>query len=212
MPYLYSAMQAAHRAHVPVLTPTFVAFEDDPASFADCDAFLFGPCLMAAPVTAEGAREVAVYLPKGPDCWHDCSSGAIHASGRTVAMPAPLDHLPLLAPAGAIVAVTDCQGDYARRHDEPSRALRVFPGRTSGRSSTILYEDDGISAHGPLTEAAISLAWTPAEIEVVVSIGGDYPLPYRKMRVVLPEGEQRALRLTVEETSGLAANRVGLVR
>ena len=35
MPYLYSAMHAAHEAHIPVLTPTFVLFEDDPACFAE---------------------------------------------------------------------------------------------------------------------------------------------------------------------------------
>jgi alpha-glucosidase len=212
MPYLYSAMQAAHRAHIPVLTPTFVAFEDDPACFADCDAFLFGPSLMAAPVTAQGAREVAVYLPKGPESWHDFWSGAAYAPGRTVTMAAPLDHLPLLAPTGAIIAVTDCQGDYARRHDEPSRALRVFPGRSPGRSSAILYEDDGISVQGPLTQAAICLAWTREEIQIDVAISGDYPLPYRQMRIVLPENENRPVTLACAESSGLAGNRVRLVR
>jgi alpha-glucosidase len=43
MPYLYSAMASAHEAHIPVLAPTFVAFEDDPACFADADAAMFGP-------------------------------------------------------------------------------------------------------------------------------------------------------------------------
>ena len=65
MPYLYSAMVWAHEAHIPVLAPTFVAFEDDPACFADADAAMFGPCLLAAPVLREGAREVEVYLPRG---------------------------------------------------------------------------------------------------------------------------------------------------
>jgi alpha-glucosidase len=211
-PYLYSAMLAAHRAHIPVLAPTFVAFEDDPACFADCDALLFGPSLMAAPVTKQGAREVAVYLPKGPESWHDFWSDAAYAPGRTVTIAAPLDHLPLLAPTGAIVAVTDCQGDYTRRHDEPSRALRIFPGRTSGRSSAILYEDDGISAQGLLTEVSISLDWTPAEIRIAIAISGDYSLPYRQMRIVLPENENRRLTLACEESSGLAANRVRLIR
>ena len=211
MPYLYSAMQAAHRAHRPVLTPTFAAFEDDPACFADCDAFMFGPSLMAAPVTTEGAREVAVYLPIGPEIWHDFTTGETYAPGQVVTLPAPLERLPLLAPAGAIVAVTDRQGDYSRLHDEPSRALRVFPGRSSGRSSAILYEDDGISASGPLTEAAIALAWTPEEIQVEVSISGDYPLPYREMRIVLPKGERRAVKLACERKSGPAANAVKLV-
>ena len=66
MPYLYSAMRAAHESHVPVLTPTFVLFEDDPCCFIDADALMFGPSLLAAPVTAPGAREVEVYLPARP--------------------------------------------------------------------------------------------------------------------------------------------------
>ena len=75
MPYLYSAMVLAHEAHVPVLTPTFMRFEDDPASFADADAAMFGPCLLAAPVLSEGAREVEVYLPRGPESWRDVWTG-----------------------------------------------------------------------------------------------------------------------------------------
>ncbi|WP_158816422.1 glycoside hydrolase family 31 protein [Methylocapsa sp. S129] len=211
MPYLYSAMQAAYRTHRPVLTPTFVPFEHDPACFADCDAFMFGPSLMAAPVTAEGAHEVAVYLPIGPDWWYDFSSGETYAPGQIVTIAAPLERLPLLAPSGAIVPVTDSRGDYARRHDEPSRALRLFPGRSSGRSSTILYEDDGVSANGPLTEVTINLAWTPAEIHVDVSVNGDYPLPYREMRIILPHNENRTLKLAVGEAKGHAANRIALV-
>ena len=53
MPYLYSAMHAAHEAHIPVLAPTFVLFEEDPACFADADALMFGPSLLGC------ARHVA---------------------------------------------------------------------------------------------------------------------------------------------------------
>ena len=212
MPYLYSALQAAHRHHAPVLTPTFAAFEDDPVCFEDADALLFGPCLLAAPVTAEGAREVAVYLPRGPESWRDFATGALHAPGGTAVVPAPLDRLPLLAPAGAIVATTDSGGDYRRRHDEPSRALRLFPGPASGRSEAVLYEDDGVSAGGPLTTLAIALSWTPREIELAVSIAGDFALPYRAIRVLLPEDERRPLRLTCVETSGRRENAIALTR
>ena len=127
-------------------------------------------------------------------------------------MPAPLDRLPLLAPAGAIVATTDSGGDYRRRHDEPSRALRLFPGPASGRSEAVLYEDDGVSAGGPLTTLAIALSWTSREIELAVSIAGDFALPYRAMRVLLPEDERRPLRLTCVETSGRRENAIALTR
>jgi alpha-glucosidase (family GH31 glycosyl hydrolase) len=123
MPYLYSAMVSAHEAHIPVLAPIFAAFEDDPACFADADAAMFGPCLLAAPALRDGAREVEVYLPRGPESWRDFWTGRVYAAGQIATIPAPLDQLPLLAPAGAIVAMTDNGDDYSRLHDEPSRGL-----------------------------------------------------------------------------------------
>ena len=207
MPYLYSAMHAAHEAHVPVLTPTFVLFEDDPACFADADALMFGPSLLAAPVTSPGAREVAVYLPRGPECWCDFWTGEVYAPGRTVVVDAPLERLPLFAPTGAIIAATDAGADYSRRHDEPSRALLVFPGDGSGRSSALLYEDDGISLDAPLTRVTIALKWSAAEVCVGVSVQGNYELSFRQLRVVLPEREARTVRLEAD-----AEGRVGLTR
>jgi hypothetical protein len=99
-PYLYSAMHAAHEAHIPVLTPTFVLFEDDPACFTDADALMFGPSLLAAPVASPGSRAVEVYLPGGPECWRDFWTGAVYAPGQTVVVEAPLESLPLLAARG----------------------------------------------------------------------------------------------------------------
>jgi alpha-glucosidase len=198
-------MHAAHEAHVPVLTPTFVGFEDDPACFADADALMFGPSLLAAPVTSPGAREVEVYLPRGPECWRDFWTGDVYAPGQTVVIAAPLDRLPLLAPAGASIATTDAGDDYSRRHDEPSRALLVFPGERSGRSSAVLYEDDGISIDAPVTKVTIAMEWSETEVRVEVSAQGDYGLPYRQMRVVAPEGERRTVRL-----EGAAGGRVVL--
>jgi len=189
-------MHAAHEAHIPVLTPTFVLFEDDPACFTDADALMFGPSLLAAPVASPGCRAVEVYLPRGPECWRDFWTGAVYAPGQTVVVEAPLEGLPLLAPAGASVATTDAGKDYSRLHDEPSRALLVYPGELSGRSSAVIYEDDGITLDGPLTKVTIMLEWSEAEVRIAVSAQGDYELLYREMRVVLPEGEGRMVRIS----------------
>ena len=81
----------------------------------------------------DGAREVQVYLPRGPESWRDFWTGRVYEAGGCAPIPAPLDRLPLLAPAGAIVATTDNGDDYSRLHDEPSRGLRVFPGADAGR-------------------------------------------------------------------------------
>jgi alpha-glucosidase len=203
MPYLYSAMVRAHEAHLPVLAPTFVAFEDDPGCFADADAAMFGPCLLAAPVLRDGVREVEVYLPRGPESWRDFWTGRVYEAGRTATIPAPLDRLPLLAPAGAIVAMTDSGNDYSRLHDEPSRALRVFPGAGTGASSAVLFEDDGVSLVGASTRLTVALSWTAGWVRVEVGASGNYPLPSPQMRVILPEDETRAMDLSSADGIGL---------
>ncbi|RBP02327.1 alpha-glucosidase [Roseiarcus fermentans] len=203
MPYLYSAMVSAHEAHVPVLAPTFFAFEDDPETFADADAAMFGPCLLAAPALRQGARAVEVYLPAGPESFRDVWTGRVYAAGRRATIPAPLDRLPLLAPAGAIVAVTDSGDDYARLHDEPSRALLVFPGGGEGSSRAVLVEDDGLSLAGPSTRVAVALGWTAKTVRVEVSANGDYRLPCSQMRVILPEDDRRRVELRGVDGIGL---------
>ena len=75
-------------------------------------------------------------------------TGCVYAAGRSATIPAPLDRLPLLALAAAIVATTGSGDDYSRLHDEPSRALQVFPGASEGASTAALFEDDGISLVG----------------------------------------------------------------
>jgi len=203
MPYLYSAMVSAHEAHIPVLAPTFAAFEDDPACFADADAAMFGPCLLAAPVLRDGAREVEVYLPCGPESWRDFWTGRVYAAGQSAAIPAPLNRLPLLAPAGAIVATTDSGHDYSRLHDEPSRALRVFPGAGEGASRAVLFEDDGISPIGASTRVTITLSWTATRVRAEVGASGNYSLSYDEMRVIVLEDESRRVELSGADGIGL---------
>jgi len=203
MPYLYSAVVSAHESHMPVLMPTFMAFEDDPASFADADAAMFGPSLLAAPAMREGAREVEVYLPAGVDSWRDFWTGRLYEPGRRATVPAPLDRLPLIAPAGGIVPVTDSGDDASRLHDEPSRALRVFPGAGAGSSSAVLFEDDGVSLAGAATRVTITLEWTATSVRVAVGASGHYPLPYSIIRVILPEDEKRTVELASADGIGL---------
>jgi alpha-glucosidase len=180
-----------------------VAFEDDPACFADADAAMFGPCLLAAPVLREGAREVEVYLPRGPESWRDFWTGRVYAAGRSATIPAPLDRLPLLTPAGAIVATTDSGDDYSWLHDEPSRALRVFPGAGEGTSRAVLFEDDGISPIGASTRVTITLSWTASRVRAEVGASGNYSLPYHEMRVIVLEDESRTVELSGADGIGL---------
>ena len=82
----------------------------------------------------------------------------------------------------------------------------------SGGSIAVLHEDDGISIEGPLTKVTISLEWNETEVLIDAAVSGDYALPYREMRVILPTGEARVVEMTAQAPPGLAGNRIQLVR
>ncbi len=194
MPYLYSLMHAATAGEAP-LRPTFVAFPADERCLEDCDDLMLGPFLLAAPVVAPHERTRKLYLPRGPAHWFDFWSEELFEAGGETILAAPLDRLPLVVPEGAILSVTDAGDDFSRLHDEPSRALRIFPGPTEGHSRFVLVEDDGASAAGAATRVAFDLAWTASAITIAVSASGDYPLPFQRVRVVAPRAERRPITL-----------------
>ena len=192
IPYLYSLMHAAVAHGAPIVQPTFLPFEDDERCFEDCDELMLGPYLLAAPVVQAGERAREVYLPAGPACWFDFHSGVAYQSGL-VTVPAPLERVPLLAPAGAIVPVT--AGDSGRMHDEPSRHILLFPGPGAGSSSFALQEDDGVTADAPRTTVSLTLEWTADRVVLRAQAKGGYVLPYQSMTASLPNGDRRRLEL-----------------
>jgi alpha-glucosidase len=207
MPYVYTLYWRAMQFGEPMLRPLFYDFEQDPRAFDDCDDFLLGPNLLVAPIVAAGQRARSVYLPRGPAGWVDLWTGAHYRSGMTVDAAAPLERIPLYAPAGAVIPTTDT-GDMRRLHDEPSRALRLFPGRGSGASAFTLYEDDGATLayqDGTSATVGIDLEWTSRRIRLRASVAGAYALPCRTMRVRLPPGESRRLEAVAEGIELIAA-------
>ena len=194
MPTLYSLMHAACAGEAP-LRPTFVAFPDDERCYEECDDLMLGPFLLAAPVVTPGERARRIYLPKGPSCWFDFWTEEMLGAGAETMLAAPLDRLPLVAAEGAIVITTDAGGNFSCLHDEPTRAVRIFPGPTEGSSRFVLIEDDGISVRGAATRLTFDLIWTTAEVTLAVATDGDFPLPYRHIRVIGRQAEYRPIAL-----------------
>ncbi|KOX28153.1 family 31 glucosidase [Saccharothrix sp. NRRL B-16348] len=93
-PYVMEQMRAAAATGLPPMRPLFLEFPDDERAWEVDDAFLLGPDLLVAPVTAAGARERAVHLPAGAR-WTDAWTGRQHAGGQTVTVAAPLERIPL---------------------------------------------------------------------------------------------------------------------
>jgi len=198
MPYLYTLYWRAAQFGEPMLRPLFYEFPDDPRAFDDSDDFLFGPSLLVASIVEPGQRVRAVYLPRGPAAWIDFWTGTAYRAGTTVVVPAPFERIPLFVPAGAIIPTTGT-ADPLQRHDEPSRALRIFPGSDRGNSTFTLYEDDGVTLRhrdGDHAQVTIDMDWNARRIRVRARKSGDFALPYTDIGVVLPAGEGRRLELS----------------
>ena len=157
-PYLRAAAAGYRRSGLPVMRHLALAYPADPRATVREDEFLFGPDLLAAPVLEPGARRRALYLPRGRwvDLWRSLDyvarDGSLRlrrarllAGRRGVTLPAPLEELPLLARAGALIALlspdVDTLAPYGRgrglvhlRERRDRLRLLAFPrGRSSGR-------------------------------------------------------------------------------
>jgi alpha-D-xyloside xylohydrolase len=115
-PYIAGALREYRRTGMPLMRQLALAYPADERATGRDDEFLFGPDLLAAPVLKPGARSRALYLPSGTwlDFWkavaYDRRGGALSArrakpvrGGRALTVRAPLEQLPLVLRAGAIL-------------------------------------------------------------------------------------------------------------
>ncbi|MCS6872813.1 MAG: glycoside hydrolase family 31 protein [Anaerolineae bacterium] len=177
IPYLYSLLYLAEQTGAPVIRPTVYHFWDDPNTRDQSFEYMVGAWLLAAPVYREGERQRAVYLPRGAD-WYDWHTGARYEGGKTVTLDAPLNRLPLLARAGALIPT----------EQDGKRRVYVFPPR-AGESAFDLFEDDGVSlAYRQGGYRLIRLRMQADEQQVVLRAEAE-------VEWILPCGEQRAIVL-----------------
>ncbi len=202
MPYLYTLMWQASTAHTPVLRPTFFHFGDDATCWQDNDEMMVGGDLLVAPVFEAGARQRTFYLPRGAHAkgWYDFWSGEYFAGGQTITLDAPLDRLPLLVRAGALLATTDTWSD-AEKTEESSRALRYYPTPQSDHAvetHTSLFEDNGLQTRNAVDHCVVHrfhATSTRDKLSIDATQQGTWTLPYESIRVALPESEKRTLNL-----------------
>ena len=155
--WLGAAADAEYRrTGLPLMRHLALVYPTDAKAVATDDEFLFGPDLLAAPVTEAGATKRRLYVPRGGwvDLWrsvrYDAGTGGLTlgrakslAGARTVELPAPLDELPLLVRRGTVLPLlvpdVDTLADYGggkkqvRLADRANRLdLLAFPyGRIS---------------------------------------------------------------------------------
>ncbi|MDQ2623167.1 MAG: hypothetical protein M3Y45_09040 [Actinomycetota bacterium] len=159
-PYLAGADATYRRTGMPVMRHLSLTNPRDRRAGGIEDQFMFGPGLLVSPVVTPGATDRKLYLPKGRwvNFWraigYDESDGSfslgqakLQRGGRDVKVAAPLEQVPLMARAGALLpllpADTDTLAPYAKSVytglDDNRRKLHLiaFP---RGRSTVGFYE------------------------------------------------------------------------
>jgi alpha-D-xyloside xylohydrolase len=181
---VYSLAGAVTHQAGTIMRPLVMDFPTDPGSLDVTDQFLFGPALLASPVTAYQVRSRPVHLPPAA-AWYNFWTGAALPGGQTVDAPAPYDAMPLHVRAGSIVpAGPDLQ--YTDEKPADPITLYVYAGADGAFT---LYEDDGLSyGYEKGAFARIPLRWSEARGALTIGAReGSFPgmLKERTFQVVL---------------------------
>jgi alpha-D-xyloside xylohydrolase len=146
------------------------AFPNDARCCTESFDFMLGPNLLVASVLEDGARSREVYLPRETE-WCDFYTGQWHSGGRTIQADAPLERIPLFAPAGSIIPMGKVMRHVGEQPDDLRQAC-VFPDPQRGRGTFTLVEDDGISLGYQRGEYA----------EVTLAVEAERPLHFEFIR------------------------------
>ena len=181
MPYIYSLGYSAHQTGAPFMRGLFMDFPHDPNVVNLGNEYMFGPALLVAPVTEQGATTRSVYLPAGSD-WYNYWTNERLKGGQTIVASAPIDTIPLFVRAGSILPLGE-PVESTNEQQNISR-LRIYPGADA---DFLLYQDDGrtydyekgksdlthlhwADASGKFTSTGVK-AWTKPDSEIIEVVG-----------------------------------------
>lgn len=197
LPYLYTLLHQAVSDREPIIRPTFLDHEHDARCFEETADFMLGRDLLVASVVEPGAKERRVWLPDNGSGWWNFWTGEYHGGGQEITVSVTLETMPLFVRAGSVIPL----GDPVERADvahDTARTLAVFPHKGEGEATSVEYEDDGVSIDAPKNDFRLSiyrLASGAEEINLDWSAKGSFTPNYSEVTVVLPDGEQRTLKV-----------------
>ena len=158
LPYIYSQAYRSYQTGAPFMRALFMDFPSDPLVADIRDEYMFGPAVLVAPVTDQGATTRSVYLPAGSDWYNYWTNGRIHG-GQTITVDAPIDTIPLFVRAGSIVPL----GVPILTTQQPQalQQIRIYPGADA---TFALYQDDGTTYNYEKSGGSVTaLHWNDAK-------------------------------------------------
>src|SRR6185369_17111001 len=141
LPYLYTALEEAHRTGVPPFRPLLLNYQDDPNTYNLDDEFMVGDDLLLAPIMKPDVTRRLVYLPAGS--WYDYWTNKKYTGGTMISVDASLDIVPMFVRGGAMIPVGPSLNYVGEKPVDPI-TFNIYPD-DAGSASGSLYEDDGLS-------------------------------------------------------------------
>lgn len=146
MPYLYSMAGWVHLHDYTMMRALVMDFNGDFQVYDVKDQWMFGPSLMACPISTYKARSRSVYFPQQRG-WYDFYSGRkviacgnnSDTSNRMLVVDAPYDRIPVFVPEGAILPIGP---DMEWSDEKPAELIHLYI-YTGCDGHFELYEDEG---------------------------------------------------------------------
>nr|WP_238336603.1 glycoside hydrolase family 31 protein [Vibrio sp. S12_S33] len=195
LPYIYDSLFQAHAFDEPMLRPTFLDHEHDVNTFEESDDYLLGKDLLVASIVKEGQRKRDVYLPDNHYGWYDYYTEQWFSAGNTITLDAPLERIPLLIRAGAIIPTSERIANADASQDD-RRNLNIYPLQGVGQSQCSIFDDDGETydyQSGQYMRINIKMTCTHNTIELEISREGAFVAAYNSVTLRLPKNELREL-------------------
>jgi len=172
LPFLYTALEEAHRTGVPIFRPLLLNYQNDANTLDLDDEFMLGSDLLVAPILKPGATGRLVYLPEGT--WFDYWHGRQLTGGRMIHVAAPLETVPLYVRGGAIIPMGPEMNYVGEKATDPL-SFEIYPD-AQGNAQTTLYEDDGVSpAYRNGVERRTTVTYQSSTIDVSAPTGSYQP-------------------------------------
>lgn len=166
LPYIYSVAGDVTHKDYTLMRGLVFDFPNDASALDVTDQYMFGPSIMACPVTVYKATEREVYLPVHNGGWFDFWTGKHYEGGKKYTISAPIDEIPLFVKAGSIIPFGP-EVQYSSEKKADNLLLRVYKGADATFS---LYEDEGLNYNyekGKFSE--IKTSWNEAKNQLNIA-------------------------------------------
>jgi alpha-D-xyloside xylohydrolase len=185
LPYLWSALWECADDSLPVMRSLALECPDDPLMWRVEHQWLLGPDLLVAPVLSDSPDpvETTVILPPGD--WCDFWEGTVHRGPGAVRFCVPLERVPLLVRAGAVIPMGPA-GLHTGEIDpedwelhiwaDPSGSTPPHPTVVRDGADRFVYRPEGAPG-AAVTHLSITEVRPRARRAVLHRPGSEEPLP-----------------------------------